>query len=431
MNIKFLENFRLINEKEDFNVVLTIIKKEAIFKGPNLWILFFATLIASLGLNLNSTAVIIGAMLISPLMGPILGVGVGAAINDLPLIKTSFYNYLLSAAIGLTASTLYFLISPITDAHSEILSRTNPSIYDVLIAFFGGFAGIIALSTKYKGNVISGVAIATALMPPLCTAGYGLATWQLNYFIGAFYLYLINSVFIASATIILGYLLKFPKKKYEHPENEKKVILIIWLITLLALIPSVYSGFMIVEEYNYNKNANEYITAEANFTNDYLLRKKIDSKNKIITLTFGGKEITSSKINILKKKLKNYNLKNTTLEIKQGFTFLNDKNQINFLLNKNEKQLDTFSKKLDSIRFNRMLSKQIYKELKVQYPEIQSAIIELVPINQDIQEQEKMVYLILINFEKEINKEEKNKIEKWLKLRLNTQNIQFVFRSDF
>ena len=166
------------------------------FRGTNLWVLIFATFVASLGLNVNSTAVIIGAMLISPLMGPIMGMGLSVGINDFDLLKRSVRNFGFMVLVSILTSTLYFVVSPLSGAQSELLARTVPTTYDVLIAFFGGLAGIVAQSRRDRtSTVIPGVAIATALMPPLCTAGYGLATLQLNYFLGAFYLFFINTVF--------------------------------------------------------------------------------------------------------------------------------------------------------------------------------------------------------------------------------------------
>src|SRR5665648_933685 len=249
---RIFDRFRLKSERENFKDIIESVKLGVEFKGTNLWILAFAVLIASLGLNINSTAVIIGAMLISPLMGPIMGVAVGLAINDLPLIRKASVNFALAAFIGLTASTIYFLLSPIQDAHSEILLRTQPTVFDVLISLFGGFAGIIAISSKRKGNVIAGVAISTALMPPLCVAGYGLATWQLSYFYGAMYLYLINSVFISAATFITAYFLKFPVKEYDDPKSERSVKRIVWLIIILTLIPSIYLGHDLVTQNRFN-----------------------------------------------------------------------------------------------------------------------------------------------------------------------------------
>ena len=182
------ELFDLRKSKENEELTVISIRNGVVFKGPNLWVLIFAIFIASLGLNVNSTAVIIGAMLISPLMGPIMGFGLAVGISDFELLKQSFRSYLLTTFISVVASTLYFSLTPLNEVQSELLARTTPNIYDVLIALFGGLAGIIALSTKDKGNVIPGAAIATALMPPLCTAGFGLATGNIYYFLGAFYL---------------------------------------------------------------------------------------------------------------------------------------------------------------------------------------------------------------------------------------------------
>ena len=186
--------FNLLSDKEDEQAVIEQVKGGIVFRGTNLWILIFAIFIASLGLNVNSTAVIIGAMLISPLMGPIIGMGLAVGTLDTELLKQSLKNYGVATLISVVTAMVYFLISPLSEARSELLARTSPSLYDVLIAFFGGAAGVLALTTKSKGQVIPGVAIATALMPPLCTAGYGLATAQWSYFFGAFYLFFINTV---------------------------------------------------------------------------------------------------------------------------------------------------------------------------------------------------------------------------------------------
>ena len=196
------EYLDLRKDKDNELATVDSIRKGVEFKGANLWILIFAIFMASLGLNVNSTAVIIGAMLISPLMGPIMGVGLSVGLNDFELMKRSLKSFLITTAFSVTTATIFFLLAPIAGSQSELLARTSPTIYDVFIALFGGLAGVVALSTKEKGNVIPGVAIATALMPPLCTAGYGLASGNLIYFLGAFYLYFINSVFISLATFL-------------------------------------------------------------------------------------------------------------------------------------------------------------------------------------------------------------------------------------
>lgn len=436
MDMKILDAFKLKREKEGFSIIRNKIEKDVVFQGTNLWVLIFAILIASLGLNIDSNAVIIGAMLISPLMGPIIGVGVGAAINDLPLIRKALVNYAFAAGVGLAASTFYFLLSPIDDAHSEILSRTLPTIYDVFIALCGGFAGILAISSKQKGNVIAGVAIATALMPPLCTAGYGLATWQLNYFFGAFYLYLINSVFIGAATITTAYFLKFPVKKYTDPIIEKREKGIIWAVIIITLIPSLYFGYDIVEQKKFNEQANKFINSEAFFPNDYLLKKEIDTKNKAITLTFGGKEITKEEIDELKSKLKYYGLEDISLEIKQGFSFLTNKkneeeiSQIGLVLKKNEEERKILKTQIDSIQKQEWANQQIYKELKIQYPDLKEAIIQSVTINKDSAQNAPPTYLALLTFDKQLGKKEKDKLEAWLKVRLNNDHIKLIISKE-
>ena len=197
---KIKAHFTVMQDMEDEKEIVAQITSGVSFRGANLWVLIFAIFIASLGLNVNSTAVIIGAMLISPLMGPIIGMGLAIGINDFQLLRRAAKNFAIATVISILTATVYFLITPLGEAQSELLARTSPTIYDVLIATFGGAAGILALCTKGKGNVIPGVAIATALMPPLCTAGFGLASGHLLYFLGAFYLFFINTVFISLST---------------------------------------------------------------------------------------------------------------------------------------------------------------------------------------------------------------------------------------
>ncbi|MEO6189887.1 MAG: TIGR00341 family protein [Saprospiraceae bacterium] len=358
-----LDNFRLNNEKEHHQTVIDSIDKGVVFKGTNLWILVFAIFIASLGLNVNSTAVIIGAMLVSPLMGPIMGLGVGMAINDLALLRKALFNYLFAAGVGLATSTIYFLLSPINEAHSEILARTSPNIYDVLIAFFGGLAGILATSSKQKGNVIPGVAIATALMPPLCTAGYGLATFQLHFFVGAFYLFLINTVFIALSTLITLRFLKYPFKHLPNPRDEINAKRIVWFVVAITLLPSIYFGYDLVQQNKFTSAVKYFISKEANLKGDYLLNKNIDFKNKSIKLTFGGRKIKSYEIDSLKNKLKEYNLDGTSLEIKQGFASLGDIknneqfNQMATALQAMESELKVLHSKLDCLTPDTIYSK--------------------------------------------------------------------------
>ena len=242
---------RYMNLKRDIdnkNLIYDSIVGSIEFKGTNLWILVFATFVASLGLNMNSVAVIIGAMLISPLMGPIQGIGLGVGISSPDLIYRSFKNLAVATVFSMLTSCLYFLISPINEARSELLARTTPTIYDVMIAFFGGMAGIIATGSKEKGNVIPGVAIATALMPPLCTSGYGLATGQWNFFFGAFYLYMINCVYIGFATWLGVRIFMMPKQVVADEKKRKRIMQTVSTLVLVTALPRFYITYRIVEE---------------------------------------------------------------------------------------------------------------------------------------------------------------------------------------
>ena len=243
-----------IKDHIDIQAAHTAIVSNIAFKGPNVWILALAIIIASVGLNVNSIPVIIGAMLISPLMGPIMGIGLALGINDTDLLKKSFTNLLIMTGISIMASTFFFTISPLSlEEPTELLARTNPTIYDVFIALFGGFAVIIEVCRKEKGTVIAGAAIATALMPPLCTAGFGLATGSFSYFMGACYLYFINSVFIALATFITVRVLHFPFAKFSDPQKQNKVHKIITAFTVILILPSIWSAFIVIKENNFNQ----------------------------------------------------------------------------------------------------------------------------------------------------------------------------------
>jgi uncharacterized hydrophobic protein (TIGR00271 family) len=300
--------FNLDEDKAAEVDVIDSIKKGVEFKGINLWTLIFAIFVASIGLNVNSTAVIIGAMLISPLMGPIMGIGLGAGIYDFELIKTAGKNLLIATFIGLIASFFYFFISPLQNAQSELLARTSPTIWDVLIAFFGGLAGIVASSRKKFNNVIPGVAIATALMPPLCTAGFGLATGQWSYFFGAFYLYLINSVFISISTFLIVRFLKFSPVSHVNPVVALKIKNWIGTIAILTILPSLYLAYYFVRNEMFIQNANRFLTEEAAVLNYSLLSKKIVPENRQIVITLINDSRVDSIKQFLELKKGSYNL---------------------------------------------------------------------------------------------------------------------------
>jgi len=309
--------FNLDEEKAEESKIIESIKENIEFKGTNLWTLIFAILIASIGLNVNSTAVIIGAMLISPLMGPIMGIGLGLGIFDFPLIKKALKNLFVAIVISLMTSTAYFFLSPLHEAHGELLSRTTPTIWDVLIALFGGLAGIIASSKKHITNAIPGVAIATALMPPLCTAGYGLGTGNFYYFIGAFYLFLINSVFISIATFLIVRFLKFKPAHYVNPEMESKVRKYVWGIAIITIIPSVYLAYRFVEQEIFKQNVQTFIAKEIKARDLFVIDKAIEPSNRKVRLFVYGENLNDSISEKIIATKGNYGLKNAEVSIEQ------------------------------------------------------------------------------------------------------------------
>lgn len=307
---KFLDNILSIREGTDIQGTITGIQKDMVFKGPTVWILIASIFIASIGLNVNSTAVVIGAMLISPLMGPILGVGLSVGTNDWVMLKKSLINLSTAVVISLLTSAIYFLITPIKDAQPELLARTKPTSLDVLVAIFGGAAGIIAGSRREKTNVIPGVAIATALMPPLCTAGYGLATLQLKYFIGAFYLFFINSVFIALSTFFFVRYLNFPKKHFLNPRKEKSMKRYMIIFVIIVILPSAMIFWNVIKESRFQASVSMFISNEIKFTGSEIINEKIVYNDTLsyVDIYIIGEKIPDAKIDSLRSKLVIYGL---------------------------------------------------------------------------------------------------------------------------
>ena len=263
------------------------------FRGTNLWLLIFAIFIASIGLNVNSTAVIIGAMLVSPLMGPIMGIGYGAGVGDFELLRTAFKNLGVATLLSLLTSTLYFWLTPLTEASSELLARTSPTLWDVLIALFGGLAGIIGSTRKEKSNVIPGVAIATALMPPLCTCGFGLATGQPYVFLGAFYLFSINSVFIATATLAMVRIMRLPELRVVDKRTQSRTSRTIVVIVAMTTLPSIYLAAGLVRNELFLARAENFIAAGLPMVpGRVLVRKELDAGTRQIRLTLVGEPLS-------------------------------------------------------------------------------------------------------------------------------------------
>lgn len=296
------------------------IRKNIEFRGPNAWILAIAIIIASIGLNVNSIPVIIGAMLISPLMGPIFGLGLGLGINDVDLMKQAGKNLFIMVSISLGVSMLYFMITPLnlTD-QSEILARTRPTIFDVMIALFGGLAGIFEQSRKEKGTVFSGVAIATALMPPLCTAGYGLATGQIGFFVGAIYLFCINCIFITLATFILVRYFRFKKVETKETTSGRRIQRITSIFIIVFLIPSIWTAFNLIKENDFEQKAAQFVQNHSSFGNSFIYKHEIEhTDGSVLKIYFTGESLGESERNNLYACAKEYGISHDQLIIKEN-----------------------------------------------------------------------------------------------------------------
>lgn len=433
------EYFDLRKSKDNEDLTVETIRNGVEFKGTNLWILIFAIFIASLGLNVNSTAVIIGAMLISPLMGPIMGIGLAIGQNDFELMKRSLKSYLVATVFSVITATLYFSLTPLDEVQSELLARTSPTIYDVLIALCGGLAGIIALSTKEKGNVIPGVAIATALMPPLCTAGFGLATGNLLYFLGAFYLYFINSVFISLATFIGVRVMHFQRKEFVDKEREKLVKKYIVVITLATMCPAIYLTYGIVKDTIYTASANNFINQELDFPNTQVVDRKILCDAKEIRIVLVGNEVAETEIAVAKDNLKHFNLAGTKLIILQGMNketldigslkaqVMEDfyKNSEKRLLEQQNRIRD-LEQELKVYAAYNAVDKKIIPELKVLYPSVESiAMAKTVELSVDSARMDTLT-LVLMRFGKKPDGQEQEKIIEWLKARVGTRKLKLI-----
>lgn len=284
--------------------------------GTNLWVLIFAILIASVGLNVNSTAVVIGAMLISPLMGPLLAIGYGAAVSDYHLIRSAARSLLIFVSLSLLTSTLYFLISPLSQAQTELVARTSPTLWDVLIAFFGGCAGIIAQTRKSGSTIIPGAAIATALMPPLCTAGYGIASGNLHFLFGATYLFLINAFFITLATFFFVKLMRLPQHVGNDPKIDRRAHVLIFLGVLAMGVPSAYLAYGLVQDQLFLVASKDVGIALDQQLHTVVLRKEVDVKSRTMAVTVGGEPLAVDVRDLLEKRLQANGFRQAKLELR-------------------------------------------------------------------------------------------------------------------
>jgi membrane protein len=448
--------FNALPDKEHEAETIEQISSGVSFHGSNLWVLVFAIFIASLGLNVNSTAVIIGAMLISPLMGPIIGMGLAVGIGDLPLLKSSIKNYFVATVISVLTAMVYFLISPLTEAQSELLARTSPTLYDVLIALCGGAAGILALSTRGKGNVLPGVAIATALMPPLCTAGYGLAMGEWSFFFGAFYLYFINTVFIALATYIGVRMLRFHPKIAVSKERMRVVNRTIIGIVFVTMIPATIMTVRIIRESVIDNNITKFLKHELRYPGTQIVSHQKDGEKKLLNVVAVGNPISASNIENAQNKLEEYSLGEYKLQVFQGaqsdsLLLLNASlNHLGTTTEANNKKLleqagriQHLEAQLQSYTQYETMSRSISGEIKTLWPNIQTlSLSQAVEVPTDSvvssdsptisapsEGQKSHIVLAVVTHKGRLSEAERTRLNDWLKARTKAQQLQLILRA--
>ncbi len=425
--------FNLHNGEDDKQKTLESVKKNISFTGANLWILACAVLVASVGLNVNSTAVIIGAMLISPLMGPIVASGFALGMYDFELLKKSMRNLFIATLAGLLVSTTYFFISPFKEVQSEILARTSPNIYDILIAFFGGLVGVIAVTRVEKGNPIPGVAIATALMPPLCTAGYGLATGNFKFFFGAIFLYCINCVFICIATYSIVKFLKYPAKEEVDKKHQKQVRYGISIVVILMLLPSINFAYKLFAEQQYQHSVNNFIEQEFTEKGNTIVYKKtnFNSSPKTIELAFLSKRFTKDEIDSINARLNAKNIPETKLLIRQDSAdriqllrnnILNEIKSKDIIVDEKDKKIRDLENEIAKNIFD---GKQILREAKIFFPDIQSLSVSNNTFYYSNDSTSNSTVFIYQSRE-DLNAVNKTKLESWLKQRLALEKVELI-----
>ncbi|WP_461791004.1 DUF389 domain-containing protein [Pedobacter sp.] len=426
MNNPIYNFINLHDGEQDKQVVLDNVTVNTSFRGSNLWILACAILIASVGLNVNSTAVIIGAMLISPLMGPIVGAGFALGTYNFSLLKKSMKNLLIATMVSLVVSCVYFYVSPFKDVQSELLARTAPNIYDVLIAFFGGLVGVIASTRVEKGNPIPGVAIATALMPPLCTAGYGLATFNFSFFFGAFYLYTINCFFICIATFLLVKYLKYPSAIIED-KYRKRIRYGITALIMVMIIPSCYLAYTLWNQKKFNKTVEEFIGNEFTSRGYTVIYKKINyhSNPKEVELAFLNRKLSAQEISTYNKLLEEKGVK-AKLNIRQDDTdlkseILSEVNKRNASISEKDLTINNLRQELDRYKVN---DRSLVREMGILFPNLEDITlgkVERYPATDSV----RISFLLLYSSPP---KTDTTKIRAWLSERLQTKELILIRR---
>ena len=438
----------LVNVREyvDYHTADNSIRNNIRFKGPNVIILACAIIIASVGLNVNSIPVIIGAMLISPVMGPILGLGLGLGTEDGELLKDSLKNFAIMVLISILASSLFFLLSPLTmENPSELLARTNPTIYDVLIALFGGFAGILETSRKEKGTVISGVAIATALMPPLCTVGYGISRLNITFMFGALYLFLINTIFIALATFLAVKLFKFPVVKVDETETEvegkRRGLSKSWygVILLVIVLPSIWTAINVVKENNFKIHSAQLVKENKNMGKSFIYDYRTNYSRKLSTIDLfvAGEMLTNESKEILYNDAEKYGIMRSQIIIHEDATIVREDISETEILKGIYEHTDRQIKVLnDSImKLNARLNeydnnvipvKSVAQELFAQHPQITNISLTRGSSIDVMSSSESDQVVVFITSDEPVSQELHDQIGRWLKVRLHNDNVLVI-----
>ena len=436
---EFLRTTLNLTDYVDIPAAHDNIRKNIPFRGPNVYILFVAVIIASVGLNVNSIPVIIGAMLISPLMGPIIGFGLGLGTNDRELVLFSVKNLLVMVGISLLAATLYFILTPLEiDNPTELLARTRPTIYDVLIALFGGLAGVLETSRKEKGTVISGVAIATALMPPLCTVGYGIANLSWQYTIGALFLFTINCIFIAMAAYLMAKFLKFPVRVVET--NQLRYHILSYTLVLLLIGTSIFTGYHVIRENNFTKSANRFVKKNHSIGKTYIYDSSVDVSQTPyqLDLRLAVEALSDETREMLLREAESFGIMRTQVVIHEDATVqldqFNETEIVRDLISSNATNIqvrdDSIKALLTQLAYYKeqeLPAAQLAAELQTQLPEITRVTLakgtELVD-NMVITDKQ---VVVVIHCTKVPTNEEKQRVLDWLQVRLQTKNVEMIF----
>ncbi|MFT4679319.1 MAG: putative hydrophobic protein (TIGR00271 family) [Flavobacteriales bacterium] len=443
---KYLSSVLSLKSGIDKAATLEGIRSDVDFKGAAAWILVCSTLIASIGLGENNVAVIIGAMLISPLMGPILGIGLAAGINDFDLLKRSLTNFGLAVAISLIISTVYFLINPVVNVTPELASRRSAVLTAIAIAILGGAAGIIAGSRSQKSNVVPGVAIATALMPPLCTAGYGLASLQMDYLFGALYLFFINSVFIAVPTYLYIRYMKFPIKEFVDPIREAKIKRYIWLFIIITVVPSGIAFYQVLTESFFRKNTELFVnhikeglegtpTSVAYFETihtdsmDVLKVALVGTTVPEITIAQWKNQMTEKNLDKCKLVIFQNEDMTTVLADIQEKSFAQNRLLVQDMLYRKEQEVDTLTYQLAQFEKKDEATKSILEEAHIVFPEItRSGYAEYLELDRD--GNKRLMPTLLIDWQADLTEEQRDRLQArlvhWFQVRLTQPNIQVI-----